>query len=93
MLHQLGDLGFSACSLDQNVDVGEARRRLGCPTQGNLDNTRLLGPPEVIEAGVARIHTALAGRTDHIWNLGHGVLPPTPPESVEAFVAAIRRLP
>ncbi len=92
LLPLLSDLGFSAYSLDHNVDVAEARRILGRPTQGNLDNTRLLGPPEAVREGVLRIHRSLAGARDHIWNLGHGVLPPTPPDSVASFVEAIRSL-
>ena len=31
-----------------------------------------------------------AGPLGHILNLGHGLLPPTPPENVGAFVAAAR---
>jgi uroporphyrinogen-III decarboxylase len=31
-----------------------------------------------------------AGPVGHIVNLGHGILPPTPPENVGAFVVAAR---
>jgi uroporphyrinogen decarboxylase len=83
------DLGFSALSVDSTVDLAGVR---GIPTQGNLDNTRLLGPATAIEEGVRRIAQSLGGRRDHIFNLGHGVLPSTPPEAVGSLVDAVRRL-
>jgi uroporphyrinogen decarboxylase len=82
-------LGFSALSVDSTVELGGIR---GIPTQGNLDNTRLLGPHAGIAEGVRRIGAALAGRRTHIFNLGHGVLPSTPPDAVAAFVDEVRRL-
>jgi uroporphyrinogen decarboxylase len=83
-------LGFTGISVDSTVDLAGIR---GIATQGNLDNTRLLGfSPDAIVDGVRRIHYALGGRRDHIFNLGHGILPQTPPEAVAAFVDAIRRL-
>jgi uroporphyrinogen decarboxylase len=89
LLHRLVPLGFSALSLDSTTDPSRVH---GVATQGNLDNTRLLGPASAIDEGVLRIHRALGGRRNHVFNLGHGVLPQTPPESVAAFVAAVRGL-
>ena len=82
------DLGFTALSVDSTVDLSTVPG----PTQGNLDNTRLLGSPDAIEDGVRRIHAALGGRRDHVFNLGHGVLPSTSPEAVSILVDAVRRL-
>lgn len=82
-------LGFTGLSVDTTVDLAQFS---GVATQGNLDNTRLLGAREGIAEGVARIHGKLGGRRDHIFNLGHGVLPSTPPEAVQAFVEEVRRL-
>ena len=81
-------LGFAGLSVDTTVDLGRIH---GIPTQGNLDNTRLLGPREGIADGVARIYDALGGRRNHIVNLGHGVLPSTPPDAVSVFVDEVRR--
>ena len=82
------ELGFTALSVDSTVDLASVRG----PTQGNLDNTRLLGTHGAIDDGVRRIHAALGGRRDHVFNLGHGVLPSTPPEAVTHLVEAVRRL-
>lgn len=81
-------LGFAGLSIDSTVDLAAVR---GTPTQGNLDNTRLLGPREGIAEGVRRIFDALGGRRDHIMNLGHGVLPSTQPDAVSALVDEVRR--
>ena len=54
--------------------------------QGNLDPSLLLGTEEGLFLKTAKIveeGQALAG---HIFNLGHGILPPTPPERVERLV-------
>jgi uroporphyrinogen decarboxylase len=56
--------------------------------QGNLD-------PAILTAGGAATRAAAdellasVGRTGHIVNLGHGILPHTPLDSVEALVAAV----
>jgi uroporphyrinogen decarboxylase len=81
-------LGFSALSVDATVDLGALA---GVPTQGNLDNTRLLGGRAAIADGLDRIFAALGNRRDHIVNLGHGVLPGTPPEAVALLVDELRR--
>lgn len=81
-------LGFSGLSLDSTVDLATVT---GVPTQGNLDNTRLLGPRDAIADGVARIYAGLGRRRDHIVNLGHGILPNTPPEAVSILVDEVRK--
>lgn len=94
LLPVLAGLGFDALSLDATVDLAAARRLLpGVITQGNLDNTRLLGPPEAIIAGVARMRDALAAtpHAGHIYNLGHGVLPATPPEAVSLLLRELQQ--
>jgi uroporphyrinogen decarboxylase len=57
--------------------------------QGNLDPTLLLGPrPRLIER-VDDILRRAAGRPGHVFNLGHGVLPATPVENVQAVVERV----
>lgn len=88
LVSQCATFGFSALSVDSTVDLA----RVPGVTQGNIDNTRLLGPPEAIEAAVRQLYDTLGGRRTHIANLGHGVLPSTPPEAVATLVACLRRL-
>jgi uroporphyrinogen decarboxylase len=49
----------------------------------------LFGPADEIRARVHRICDE-AGPLGHVFNLGHGILPTTPVESVEVMVAAVR---
>jgi len=53
--------------------------------QGNLDPTVLLGPRERMMAAADDILRRAAGRAGHIFNLGHGVLPNTNLEQVQAL--------
>ena len=60
--------------------------------QGNLDPcTLLLAPVEVIERRAAEIIDQGRKLPGHIFNLGHGVLPETPVEHLQALVAAVKR--
>jgi uroporphyrinogen decarboxylase len=54
--------------------------------QGNLDPVCLFGPPAEIERRVLDVLDRAAGRPGHIFNLGHGILPQTPPEAVGLVV-------
>ena len=77
-------------SIDWKLPLDEARRRAnGKALQGNVDPGVLLGTPEGVREAVFAARRA-AGPTGHIVNLGHGILPPTPPENVAAFVEAAR---
>lgn len=96
-LELIREAGGDVIGLDWRIDIGEARRRLGpeVAVQGNLDPLVLLATPEVIEAKVAHLLEragTLAGQPGHVVNLGHGVLPETPPENVAAMVEAVHRL-
>ncbi|MGH9440899.1 MAG: uroporphyrinogen decarboxylase [Thermoanaerobaculia bacterium] len=82
--------GADVLSIDWRCGLREARLRLpGRPLQGNLDPSLLFGTPESV---AGRVEQAMAetGGAGHIVNLGHGILPETPVESVEAFYAAVR---
>jgi uroporphyrinogen decarboxylase len=57
--------------------------------QGNLDPTLLFAPPEALERGVEAVLSANASRPGHIFNLGHGILPGTPPEAVARAVELV----
>ena len=59
--------------------------------QGNLDPLLLLAGGAALERDVERIVRALQGRP-HVFNLGHGILPPTPIAHVERLIAELDRL-
>ena len=94
--HLLGVLATLPCevvSVDWRTPLGTAAAALGSKSvQGNLDPAVMLaGPDAVRREAVRMISTAPA--TGYVANLGHGILPGTPVESVEALVAAVRRTP
>jgi uroporphyrinogen decarboxylase len=81
--------GVDALALDTTVPLGWAARTLTVPLQGNLDPVCLLAGGEALRNGVRAIRRAYAGRAA-VFNLGHGVLPRTPPEHVAELVRVLR---
>ena len=60
--------------------------------QGNLDPLSMFLPQEKIEERVKDVLNRAASARGHIFNLGHGVVPQTPPENVIALVEMVHRL-
>jgi uroporphyrinogen decarboxylase len=89
-LRQLGDLGYDVVSVDWRIPIAEARQQLpGVALQGNLDSTLLLGAPSTLLARARKLLEAVGHQPGYIFNLGHGIQPPTPPENVKALVEAV----
>ncbi len=86
------EAGADAVSVDWRVEPAELRTRVAEETvlQGNLDPLVLLGPPEFVARRTKSMLDALRGRRGYIANLGHGVIPETPIESVASFVSTIQ---
>jgi len=84
--------GFDALGLDTTLPLGWAAERLQpkVVVQGNLDPVKLLVGGSALTLGVDRILAALEPER-LVFNLGHGVLPETPPEHVAELVARVRR--
>lgn len=93
LLERMSQSGADIINVDWNVDMADARRRLGkeMKVQGNLDPGVLFGSKEFIRD---RIHDTVrkAGNWGHILNLGHGVLPTTPEENVAFFFETAKQL-
>jgi uroporphyrinogen decarboxylase len=58
--------------------------------QGNLDPLLLAAGGAALERGVAEILAALSSKR-FIFNLGHGIVPQTPPDNVALLVELVRR--
>jgi uroporphyrinogen decarboxylase len=85
-------VGAAGLGLDTTVPLGWARRAMPAVClQGNLDPIALLVGGKALRAEAERIVAALAG-SPFVFNLGHGVLPETDPESVAALVGLIKSL-
>ena len=92
LLNQMAATGADVIGLDwrQPLDVGWREVGHSHAVQGNLDPITLFAPIEVIEARVKEILRAAGGRPGHIFNLGHGIVPNTPVENVQAVVRMVR---
>jgi uroporphyrinogen decarboxylase len=91
ILELMARSGADVLSVDWRIDLSAARARLGSGVclQGNVDPAILTTTVEAVRKAAAAALRA-AGPLGHILNLGHGVLPQTPPECVRAFVGAVQ---
>jgi uroporphyrinogen decarboxylase len=82
------DAGGTVIGLDWRTPLAEGWARIGYDraVQGNLDPAVLFAPRSILETHAARVLSAASGRSGHIFNLGHGILPETPVDSVKALV-------
>jgi len=92
-LEDFAEAGGDVIGVDWRIDLDAARKRLGKrPVQGNMDPVLLFSNKKVIRAAVTDILRRNAGRKGHIFNLGHGILPTTPIDHVEAAVDWVHEL-
>jgi uroporphyrinogen decarboxylase len=91
-LEAMAASGCDALGLDWTVDPASARARVGSRValQGNLDPAALFAPPERVRAEARRVLDAFGNAPGHVFNLGHGIAPKTPVESVAALVDEVR---
>lgn len=83
--------GAQAVGLDTALPAAWAARILpaGVTGQGNLDPMALVAGGAALAEEVATLMRAVAGRP-WVVNLGHGIVPQTPPEHVAELVALVR---
>jgi uroporphyrinogen decarboxylase len=91
LLELLREAGGTVIGVDWRVEIDVARRRLGnsVAIQGNLDPVAMFAPRPVLLEKVENILAKVGGEPGHIFNLGHGILPQTPVESVQAVVQKV----
>ncbi len=91
----IGDYAAAACvdgvGLDTSMDLGLASRVIppGVALQGNLDPLALVAGGQTLQSETMAVLSALQGRPA-IFNLGHGIVPQTPPEHVATLVEQVR---
>ncbi|MBL7684657.1 MAG: uroporphyrinogen decarboxylase, partial [Deltaproteobacteria bacterium] len=88
------DCGADVLSLDWTVDLGWARHVVGnkITLQGNLDPVTLFASPKKIRESVQDLFEQINPRERFIFNLGHGILPNTPPEHAKYLVKCVKEL-
>ena len=87
ILPDLVEAGGHVIGVDWRQGLDDAWKTIGPSRgiQGNLDPARLFGPRDRLLAAADDILDKAGGRPGHIFNLGHGVLPTTPVESLQAL--------
>jgi uroporphyrinogen decarboxylase len=85
--------GVDCIGLDTSVDAARVAATLPVhiAVQGNLDPMALIAGGEPLAQETIRIRDALRGRP-HIFNLGHGILPQTPPAHVAELLTTLRQV-
>jgi uroporphyrinogen decarboxylase len=91
LLAQMAQTGADVIGLDWRQPLDEGWRSVGAThaVQGNLDPITLFAPVEILEMRVKEVLRLAGGRAGHIFNLGHGIVPGTPVENVQAVVKMV----
>jgi uroporphyrinogen decarboxylase len=93
MLPAMAETGADVLGLDWRIPLDQGWRAVGsgCAVQGNLDPITLFAPHDILEARIREILALAAGRPGHIFNLGHGIVPGTPVDSVIQVVEWVKQ--
>jgi uroporphyrinogen decarboxylase len=91
LLGAMGEAGADVVGVDWRTPLDRATTLIGPerPVQGNLDPCTIFAPWDVIEPEVRRVLAEGRVAPGHIFNLGHGVLPETDPETLTRVVDLI----
>jgi uroporphyrinogen decarboxylase len=93
LLPAIRTLGVDVVAVDWRIPLDVAAVVVGqdVALQGNMDPTMLFHPPEKIDDCVRDVLRRGESAASHIFNLGHGILPPTNSEHAIAMVEAVHR--
>lgn len=93
-LREFSEAGGDVIGVDHRVHLDEAWERIGPGKgiQGNLDPERLFASVTVMRQYAKKVLDRASGRPGHIFNLGHGVLPPTPVDNVIRLIDLVHEL-
>ena len=93
ILRELREAGGDVIGADWRTPLDVAWAAIGPDRaiQGNLDPTLLLGPLDRVFAATDEVLARAGGRAGHIFNLGHGILPTTPVEHVQALARYVHQ--
>ncbi len=85
--------GCDVLGVDWRLPIDEAWMNIGheCAIQGNLDPAALFGPRIFVEAAAKDILHRIGRAPGHIFNLGHGVLPGTPADSINVLIDLVHQ--
>ena len=92
LLPSMKETGAEVIGLDWRIPLDEGWRSMGFrgAVQGNLDPVLLFAEWKELKIRAEDILRRANGRPGHIFNLGHGILPETPVDSVKALAQFVR---
>ena len=91
LLSLMAEAGGDVIGADWRISLATAWHAIeetgkACGIQGNLDPIALMAPLDLLKKQAAAVLNEAAAKPGHIFNLGHGLLPSTPEDSVKALV-------
>jgi uroporphyrinogen decarboxylase len=91
LLDLLGEAGADVVGVDWRVPLDAAARRIGPgrALQGNLDPAITLAPWPVVAEQTRAVLATARGLDGYVFNLGHGVLPQTDPDTLTRIVELV----
>jgi uroporphyrinogen decarboxylase len=90
---KLAGLKCDVIGIDWTKDIADAREQAANKgIQGNLDPCILFAAKEKIRQEAEHILERFGTGPGHIFNLGHGILPNTPPENAKYLVDCVKEL-
>jgi uroporphyrinogen decarboxylase len=94
MLDVVAEAGSHVVGADWRIPLDRAWDLIGHDRaiQGNLDPVALFAPIHEVKDRVEQIIGLAGGRPGHIFNLGHGILPQTPVDTVRAVAEMVHEL-
>jgi uroporphyrinogen decarboxylase len=92
LLPAMKETGADVIGLDWRIPLDEGWKRLDHQTavQGNLDPVLLFADWKELKSRAEDILRLAGGRSGHIFNLGHGILPETPVENVKSLARFVK---
>lgn len=89
---ELHAAGGDVMGVDWRINIDQAWMDISyrSAVQGNMDPAALFAPIPELRMRVHELLRRTGSRPGHIFNLGHGILPETPVESVKACVEIVR---
>jgi uroporphyrinogen decarboxylase len=85
LLSMMAEAGGDIIGIDWRVSLNRSWESIGPNSgiQGNLDPVALMAPAAILKQKAIDVLEEAGGRPGHIFNLGHGILPSTPEDSVK----------
>jgi uroporphyrinogen decarboxylase len=94
LLGAMGEAGADVVGVDWRTPLDRAVSQIGLgrSVQGNLDPAVLFADWDVIEREARRVLDEGRAAPGHVFNLGHGVMPETDPDTLTRLVALVHEV-